>query len=303
MLMSMSILNDTVKLLTNINNGTNTLVINNSIVPESSWVGTGYYTVGNIRIAKISANSGNVHLIKVNDLNYKLVVKTNTSVIWAENVSYDNTVSGSTEDDVQGAIDDLYDKVDEKTTQLDALKAVYPVGAVYMSTTNTNPNTLFGFGTWERISGKFLLGVTDNATNTGYSQAVTKTGGVTGGSVTLGSTNIPYHTHSIGTNVISNALSVTVDNGGAHNHSYRDYWTIWQGSTQTSKHAVSYDVQGDADLPSDRTTAYGSTHSHTITKSSTAVTPSYYGGNSSHNTVGFDIRPPFFAVYIWRRTA
>ncbi len=36
------------------------------------------------------------------------------------------------------------------------LNRVYPVGAVYISFTATNPSTLFG-GTWERIQDRFLL--------------------------------------------------------------------------------------------------------------------------------------------------
>lgn len=33
---------------------------------------------------------------------------------------------------------------------------IYPVGAIYISTTNTSPASLFG-GTWERIKDRFLL--------------------------------------------------------------------------------------------------------------------------------------------------
>ena len=34
---------------------------------------------------------------------------------------------------------------------------IYPVGSIYMSVSNTSPETLFG-GTWESIGGRFLLG-------------------------------------------------------------------------------------------------------------------------------------------------
>lgn len=33
---------------------------------------------------------------------------------------------------------------------------IYPVGAIYLSTSSTNPQTLFG-GTWQRIQDRFLL--------------------------------------------------------------------------------------------------------------------------------------------------
>ena len=42
-----------------------------------------------------------------------------------------------------------------------SLQSVYPVGAVYISTSDTNPETLFGFGTWERIKDVFLLAAGD----------------------------------------------------------------------------------------------------------------------------------------------
>jgi hypothetical protein len=33
--------------------------------------------------------------------------------------------------------------------ELSLLKKIYPVGAIYISTSSTNPASLFGFGTWE----------------------------------------------------------------------------------------------------------------------------------------------------------
>lgn len=72
--------------------------------------------------------------------------------------------------------------------EVNVAQLVYPVGAIYMSTVATNPSTLFGFGTWERIQDTFLL-----AAGTTY------TGGSTGGeaAVTLTTKQIPSHNHAI----------------------------------------------------------------------------------------------------------
>lgn len=298
MLMSMSILNDTVKLLTNINNGTNTLVINNSIVPESSWVGTGYYTVGNIRIAKISANSGNIHLIKVNDLNYKLVVKTNTSVIWAKNVSYDNTVSGSTEDDVQGAIDDLYDKLDD----------MHPVGSIYLSVTDTNPATYFG-GTWVRISkGRVLVGVDENDTafDTAEETGGSKTANLNHSHTLSSHTHTHSHTHGL--------------NGHTHTLSSSGYAKVSFSTTDLQTSYVSTAAWAPNDsfrLPyalthltgSNRTdgiqlagkTDGSSTSTAAASTSTTSKPDKDYTDSKLSSTQS--LLQPYLAVYIWKRTA
>lgn len=46
---------------------------------------------------------------------------------------------------------------------------IYPIGAIYISTSSINPSTLFG-GTWESIQGRFLLagGKPSQNTNTNH---------------------------------------------------------------------------------------------------------------------------------------
>lgn len=63
---------------------------------------------------------------------------------------------------------------------------VYPVGSIYLSLNSTNPSTYFG-GTWEAISGRFLLGA-----NSTYKA------GTTGGEAThkLTISEMPAHTHN-----------------------------------------------------------------------------------------------------------
>ena len=85
--------------------------------------------------------------------------------------------------------------------QLKALTdAVYPVGSIYISVTSTNPSSFFG-GTWTAFgTGKTLVGIDTSDTNF---DTVEKTGGAA--TVTLGVTEIPSHTHTIGSS-------------GAHHH-------------------------------------------------------------------------------------
>lgn len=125
------------------------------------------------------------------------------------------------------------------------LEQVYPVGAIYISTASTDPATLFGFGTWSRILGQFLLAADGRTYVTG----------TTGGEAThtLTESEMPTHTHDIeggATNVIAWV--------GANNGNYG----LASGKT----------VRGRSILDA--------------------------GGGQPHNNM-----PPYYAVYMWERTA
>lgn len=65
------------------------------------------------------------------------------------------------------------------------IEIVYPVGSIYMSVSNINPNLLFGIGEWEAIEDRFLLGAGNH------------TAGETGGEEThtLTIDELPSHSH------------------------------------------------------------------------------------------------------------
>ena len=62
---------------------------------------------------------------------------------------------------------------------------LYPVGSIYLSTSSTSPQTLFG-GTWQRIQDRFLLCA-------GSTYAAGKTGGEAEHTLTVN--EMPSHTH------------------------------------------------------------------------------------------------------------
>ena len=91
-----------------------------------------------------------------------------------------------------------------------SLSTIYPVGSIYTSTVSTNPNTLFGFGTWVAFgAGRVLLG--DGG---GYSA------GATGGSADA---IVVSHTHT--------ATSTVTD--PTHTHSYQ-----YSGNAQSNGGAL-----------------------------------------------------------------
>lgn len=60
------------------------------------------------------------------------------------------------------------------------LNYVYPVGSIYMSVTDTNPNIVFG-GTWEQIKDKFILSCGDTYANGATGGAATHVHGLSNG--------------------------------------------------------------------------------------------------------------------------
>lgn len=109
-------------------------------------------------------------------------------------------------------------------------KFMYPVGFVITLGVATNPNTLFGFGTWTAIAGKVIVGI-----DAGQSEFDTldETGGAK--THTLAESEIPAHTHSVaakdngianagaGNAISSNVSSGSITSGstgggGAHNN-------------------------------------------------------------------------------------
>jgi microcystin-dependent protein len=71
------------------------------------------------------------------------------------------------------------------------MNLIYPVGIVVTLGVSTNPNTLFGVGTWSAIAGKVIVGI--NAGDAEF-DTLDETGGAK--THTLSTDEMPAHTHN-----------------------------------------------------------------------------------------------------------
>ena len=145
------------------------------------------------------------------------------------------------------------------------LAHVYPVGAIYISTVSTSPATLFGFGTWTAIAGRFLIGADG-----------TYPAGTTGGGAT--------HVHSM----------------QAHTH---DSGTLSAGISPTSG-AFLFDEVARSFTSDKSFNVSGASVSTSSSSRSTAVDVfGATTAPSTANTGSGSSLPPYLSVYIWQRTA
>lgn len=56
-------------------------------------------------------------------------------------------------------------KISFKTIEKAILKVSFPIGSTYITQTNTNPSEILGFGTWERVKGRVLVGIDEDDDN------------------------------------------------------------------------------------------------------------------------------------------
>ena len=144
---------------------------------------------------------------------------------------------------------------------------MYPIGSVYVNATdNTNPLTLFGFGTWVAFgSGRVPVGI--DVAQTEFN-APEKTGG--GKTHTLAVTEMPVHNHTVN------------DPGHAHGMAGDPVFTSATGAQRAyafgSGQQFRWSVGG-------------------VNSATTGVTTANKGGGAAHNNL-----QPYITVYMWKRT-
>lgn len=188
-----------------------------------------------VDISDTSASAGgtNKHFTKGNLLKeYATLVgeetlenKTLTSPVVTD---VDITGGSVTDVDITGG------SVSATTNVVEVLKKVYPVGCIYTSTVSTNPNTLFGFGTWSEYGqGRVLVGKS--------AEAEFDTAGKTGGAKT--------HTHDMSSGQADFSSEGTT---GYVRRSFTSFtanrkFTISGDTTDSTTRTVSTQIEGNTD--------------------------------------------------------
>ena len=98
---TLMITTDNDDLVSSVDDGTNTLFINDTEIPSTDWVGTGNYTTTveghSITIAKIASLTGNVMIEKVSSFSYRLVAVSEKYPVY-QDAEGNVTVSGNVTD-------------------------------------------------------------------------------------------------------------------------------------------------------------------------------------------------------------
>ena len=191
-----------------------------------------------------------------------------TSYLFTANeVQYNNDSSGVQSDNLQGAIDELYE---EATDYTEMRKLIYPIGSIYMSTVDDTVEKVqarFG-GTWQAFAqGKTLVGV--SASETEFS-TIEKTGGEKTHTLTIA--EMPKHRHTILRQQWYSADLVHSSSTG--------FIYSWKSGAGTGGSTYKSYRSPDADLSQ-----------HTSDMETT-------GSGSAHNNL-----PPYKTIYMYKRTA
>lgn len=187
-------------------------------------------TLGGVKIgSNITVSSGTISLTKANvtsalgytppttDTKYTLPTA-NSSTLGGVKLSDSTSSTSSTNGGVAAT------PAAVKAAIAEAKLAAWPIGSIYMTVSNTSPESLFG-GTWERISERFLLGASS-------SYPV----GSTGGEFThkLTQSELPNYSLSVanGSNVIRSKTGSFAD---AYVQTQSSGWGIpnWESKTVT----------------------------------------------------------------------
>lgn len=209
----------------------------------------------------------------------------------AEPRQWNNYLKYETYEAIKSLQDQITNLTQADTDNQALLQLIFSVGDVWVTKSGDDPAVRFGFGTWEKVEGKFI--VSTSSTDADFSP-VGKTGGV------------KTHTHNDNFSVNSHTLTEAQVPTYVHNHDYRDrYHAENIGSLSSSPYREL--------MPSNYNNAIGSgdrdgDNNCWLYYDTTTETDTFGGGGShSHGLSGgvsnATVLPPYEAMNVWERVA
>lgn len=222
---------------------------------------------------------------KANQKEFDSHIATAASSTVLGHVKVDTALSSTSTNTIQNKVVKaaLDGKANTSHTHGDLWEKVYPVGAIYLSTVNTSPATLFG-GTWEQITSGYLRAGTSYATKTDGSNTATGAASGNTGSTTLtaAQSGVPTHAHTM-------------------NHSHNIYFSTIKPSSGDSYSFTG--LTGTQAAPSQLNSYTGATASHSGNTGSNTGASAQSGHTHTLNSHTHPINLNYVQVYMWRRTA
>ena len=236
-----------------------------------------------------------------------------------QNIEYGEN---SSINDIQNQLKELQKKYDDLagTVSKAQIDKIYPVGSIYITTSDKSPKDLFPGTTWVEYSqGRMLVGY--NGDSVAYN-TIGKTGG--SAKVTLTTKNLPSHTHTYsgttkstgsGYSITNADTKVNTTSSGSHNHLMYAYSANLYRKTGTIGNpnflaAVSGTNADSVSTTSNKYTGDAGAHTHSVTYKKTtgifgveAHTHTYSGTTAATgDEEAFSVQNPYIVVHIYKRT-
>lgn len=157
-----------------------------------------------------------------------------------------------------------------KTTMTAVLDKLLPVGTIVHLTVSTNPATLYGVGTWEQITGRFLLGAGANLVNT---------------------------VNTYGTMAAGDLDRTAGERGGEPSHTLSNGELPRISGSFTTRAGITYFADGTVFTSANSSESWAGSTNNQPNANMTTINMTF-GANGAHNNL-----PPYEVVYIWKRTA
>ena len=203
------------------------------------------------------------------------------------------------------SINDIEQRLEElENTTNNLLDKIYPVGSVYISTTDDTIEKVqnrFG-GTWEKYSeGRTIIGdgtTTDESGNALVYNA-NQIGGNTSKNITLSVNNLPAHTHTYSkSNTATDSHILTVSEMPKHNHvvQYAFAGSSGGGNVITISGYPVPNKSGEYNVGDVSYSGESKGHTHNITLTTTNTSSVGKG-----EALNLDIQNPYIVTYIYKR--